>query len=37
MPELHRQAAGNHGNLESVFLQLTREQERDHMTPRAIS
>jgi hypothetical protein len=27
MAELHRQAAGNHGNLESVFLDLTREQE----------
>jgi ABC-2 type transport system ATP-binding protein len=26
MAELHRQAAGNHGNLESVFLELTREQ-----------
>ncbi len=26
MSELHRQAAGNHGNLESVFLDLTREQ-----------
>ena len=25
MAELHRQAAGNHGNLESVFLDLTRE------------
>jgi ABC-2 type transport system ATP-binding protein len=27
MAELHRQAAGNHANLESVFLELTREQE----------
>jgi ABC-2 type transport system ATP-binding protein len=27
MGELHRQAAGNHANLESVFLELTREQE----------
>ena len=26
MAELNRQAAGNHGNLESVFLELTREQ-----------
>ena len=29
MGELHAQAAGNHGSLESVFLELTREQERD--------
>jgi len=28
MAELQRQAAGNHGNLESVFLELTRDQER---------
>ena len=34
MPELHRQAAGNHGNLESVFLELTREQEREDVTAR---
>jgi ABC-2 type transport system ATP-binding protein len=27
MAELHRQAAGTHGNLESVFLDLTRELE----------
>ncbi len=27
MAELHEQAAGCHGNLESVFLELTREQE----------
>ena len=27
MAELHRQAEGNHANLESVFLELTREQE----------
>jgi ABC-2 type transport system ATP-binding protein len=27
MAELHLQAAGNHGNLESVFLELTRDQE----------
>jgi len=26
MAELQRQASGNHGNLESVFLELTREQ-----------
>jgi ABC-2 type transport system ATP-binding protein len=29
MSELHEQAAGRHSNLESVFLELTREQERD--------
>ena len=29
MAELHEQAAGRHGNLESVFLELTREQERE--------
>jgi ABC-2 type transport system ATP-binding protein len=29
MSELHERAAGRHGNLESVFLELTREQERD--------
>ena len=29
MNELHERAAGRHGNLESVFLELTREQERD--------
>ncbi|HSK30388.1 MAG TPA: ABC transporter ATP-binding protein, partial [Candidatus Limnocylindria bacterium] len=34
MGELHRQAAGNHGNLESVFLELTREQERECMAAR---
>jgi hypothetical protein len=34
MAELHRQAAGNHGNLESVFLELTREQERESMAAR---
>jgi ABC-2 type transport system ATP-binding protein len=34
MGELHRQAAGNHGNLESVFLELTREQERESMAAR---
>ena len=28
MSELHQRAAGRHGNLESVFLELTREQER---------
>ena len=28
MSELHERAAGRHGNLESVFLELTREQER---------
>jgi ABC-2 type transport system ATP-binding protein len=32
MAELHGQAAGNHANLESVFLDLTREQERDSLT-----
>ena len=26
MAELQRQASGNHGNLESVFLELTRKQ-----------
>jgi ABC-2 type transport system ATP-binding protein len=31
MSELHDRAAGRHGNLESVFLELTREQERDSM------
>jgi ABC-2 type transport system ATP-binding protein len=31
MSELHERAAGRHGNLESVFLELTREQERDAM------
>jgi ABC-2 type transport system ATP-binding protein len=29
MEKLHEQAAGRHSNLESVFLDLTREQERD--------
>ncbi len=29
MAELHEQAAGRHGNLESVFLELTRDQERE--------
>ncbi|MGH7796875.1 MAG: ABC transporter ATP-binding protein [Candidatus Binatia bacterium] len=29
MSELHERAAGRHGNLESVFLELTRDQERD--------
>ena len=29
MKELHDRAAGRHGNLESVFLELTREQERN--------
>jgi len=29
MAELHRQATGNHGNLESVFLELTRDQEHN--------
>ena len=29
MSELHERAAGRHGNLESVFLELTREQERE--------
>lgn len=29
MNELHERAAGRHGNLESVFLELTREQERE--------
>jgi ABC-2 type transport system ATP-binding protein len=29
MAELHEQATGRHGNLESVFLELTREQERE--------
>lgn len=29
MNELHDRAAGRHGNLESVFLELTREQERN--------
>ena len=28
MSELHQRAAGRHANLESVFLELTREQER---------
>jgi ABC-2 type transport system ATP-binding protein len=28
MNELHERTAGRHGNLESVFLELTREQER---------
>jgi ABC-2 type transport system ATP-binding protein len=31
MGELHDRAAGRHGNLESVFLELTREQERNAM------
>jgi ABC-2 type transport system ATP-binding protein len=34
MAELHSQAAGNHGNLESVFLELTREQESDSRVAR---
>ena len=34
MSELYRQAAGNHGNLESVFLELTREQERESRAAR---
>jgi ABC-2 type transport system ATP-binding protein len=29
MAELHQQATGNHGNLESVFLELTRDQEHN--------
>ena len=29
MGELHERATGRHGNLESVFLELTREQERE--------
>lgn len=29
MGELHERATGRHGNLESVFLELTREQQRD--------
>ena len=29
MEKLHEQSAGRHSNLESVFLDLTREQERD--------
>ena len=29
MSELYERAAGRHGNLESVFLELTREQERN--------
>jgi ABC-2 type transport system ATP-binding protein len=29
MSELHERATGRHGNLESVFLELTREQERE--------
>ena len=29
MNELNDRAAGRHGNLESVFLELTREQERN--------
>ena len=37
MSELHEQADGRHGNLESVFLELTREQDRDTLAtePRA--
>ena len=31
MSELHRQAAGNHGSLESVFLELTREQDLESL------
>ena len=31
MNELHEHAAGRHDNLESVFLELTREQEREAM------
>jgi ABC-2 type transport system ATP-binding protein len=31
MSELYKRAAGRHGNLESVFLELTREQERAAM------
>ena len=34
MADLHRQAAGNHGNLESVFLELTREQELESLAAR---
>jgi ABC-2 type transport system ATP-binding protein len=34
MTELHRQGAGNNGNLESVFLELTREQEGENVTAR---
>lgn len=33
MRDLHEQAAGQHGNLESVFLELTREQESDAVAP----
>jgi ABC-2 type transport system ATP-binding protein len=32
MGELHERAAGRHGSLESVFLELTREQERPAIT-----
>jgi ABC-2 type transport system ATP-binding protein len=34
MSDLHQQAAGNHGSLESVFLELTREQELESMAAR---
>jgi ABC-2 type transport system ATP-binding protein len=34
MAELHQQGAGNNGNLESVFLELTREQEGEDVTAR---
>jgi ABC-2 type transport system ATP-binding protein len=34
MTELHQQGAGNNGNLESVFLELTREQEGEDVTAR---
>ena len=33
MGELHERAAGRHGNLESVFLELTQEQERAAIAP----
>src|SRR5215510_12680362 len=31
--EIHSQASANHGNLESIFLELTREAERDSAPP----
>ena len=34
MADLHQQATGNHANLESVFLELTRQQELESLPTR---
>ena len=37
MSDLHEQAAGRHDNLESVFLELTREQEHDAISAERVA